>query len=237
MSRGVGTILALVFSVLLIPPGCGGGDGPGPGSISLDSFADSENSRIIRATVRNKDNQMMEGVLVNFSTTAGAFSALPGDDDGNPYDKRTNANGIADVKLELDDVPVATVTATASASYQDVRVEWHESVGSGTISASLTVTRVAGISPVSITATQRPLTKSILVRVYGANSIPLPNVPVRFTSTGGQFLDGNFNPMPDPLVRSDQNGLAMINLTSPGSVVVTAIADNTRSPRMTVEFP
>jgi len=43
--------------------------------------------------------------------------------------------------------------------------------------------------------------------------------------------------MPDPLVRTDQNGLAMINLTSPGTVIVTAIADNTRSPRMTVEFP
>ncbi|SDB28905.1 hypothetical protein SAMN05660653_01381 [Desulfonatronum thiosulfatophilum] len=145
-------LVALMVVTFLAMPGCGGGDGPGPGEIRMDSFSSDFlpiSTKIVRATVLNKNNQTMQGVLVSFSTSAGQLceevEVDPEDftmeciNSPNGPSIETNANGIADIYLVLGSIPSATVTATATAAHQRDDVPWQDMVGTGTITASILV--------------------------------------------------------------------------------------------------
>ncbi|GAB6060450.1 Ig-like domain-containing protein [Desulfonatronum parangueonense] len=241
-------LVALIVVALLSIPGCGGGDGPGPGEIRMDSFSTDFlpiPTKIVRATVRNKDNQMMGGVLVSFSTSAGQLCeevevdarefTMECINTPNGPSIETNANGIADIYLILGSFPSATVTAMATGSHQREDVPWQDSVGTGTISASIQVYLVENIRLFNIEAGPTADTKTLRVLVTGPRETPLENVAVRFHSSGGQFVDHHGNPAPIPEVRSNRHGIAVINLKSTHPVTVTARADN-KSTQFPVEF-
>ncbi|WP_156932858.1 hypothetical protein [Desulfonatronum lacustre] len=244
--------LVAMIVVALSMPGCGGGgDGPGPGEIRMESFSSNYlpiATKIVRATVRNKDNQMMGGVLVSFSTSAGQLceevkvdtedlTVMECINTPNGPSIETNANGIADIYLLLGPYPSATVTAMASASHQRDDVDWHDNVGSGTISASIQVFIVENIRLLDIQVGPTADTRIIRVLVTGPGprETPLENVAVRFHSSGGQFVDHQGNPAPVPEVRTNRHGIGQIHLKSTHPVTVTARADN-KSTQFPVQF-
>lgn len=152
----VGTILILLCCALLLPPGCGGG-GSGAGEINMTSFSTDiipVPTKIVRATVRNKDGQMLVGALVNFSTDSGQLCedvlvTLERNPNTQEFEQivecikgqsiETNNNGIADIYLMFINSPVATVTATVSETEQRNDIPWMDSIGEGSISASILV--------------------------------------------------------------------------------------------------
>ncbi len=199
------------ISILLIS--CGAGDGPAPtdggavtftaGTISLATSqvsvkSDSSDSATITATVLDKNNVVVKGATVTFTTNGGQIS-------GSSVD--TDKDGKAQVEFRSGTVDktnrVATVTAqVAGLNPVQIPIE----IRGTTISLSTTSTNITvGVSPATLT-----------IVVKDAGSLPIYNAPVTLSAQPGGVAT-----LSQETGNTDVLGKLVVSVTGTGTGVAT----------------
>ncbi len=131
----------------------------------------------------------------------------------NPVAWSTNAAGNATVDSTGRVVAVASGSATITATIATKTGSSAITIASAGAPATLTL--LAGDQQYAFTSSAAPVSPKVLVK--DANNVPVPNVPVTFTVSGGTFNGGN-----PSVVNTDVNGTAVATSWTPSSSGSTA---------------
>lgn len=206
----IGVFITCV-SVLLIS--CGAGEGPAPadggavtptaGSISLATSqvsvkSDNSDSATITATVLDKNNAVVKGATVTFTTNGGQIS-------GSSVD--TDKDGKAQVEFRSGTVDKTNRVATVTAQVTGLNpVQIPIEIKGTTISLSTTST--------NITVGESPATLTIVVK--DAGSVPIYNAPVTLS-----VQPGGVATLSQETGNTDVLGKLVVSVTGTGTGVAT----------------